>query len=426
MKAYKSLLLSGIGLILLVIFGCAAFTQYGKLEKSARQYYISGSYDMAVFDCARALKINPNYEKAQLLIQDAFKVAVNEHESKLAELKPSKAKFKWDEIVTEYEALIKLNKTIKELPTLRVKKTNEEIKFKTTDYSHNLSEAKTKAAEVHYQEGVQLSEKEGIDIQKQAAKEFKAAMVFISEYKDASTLYERARTAGIKRMAIIPFEDKSGKGRKYGDLPGMIVDDIVSDVMNDPSAMEFLEIISRDQLELVMQEQALRQTGILDEKSAVELARILGVHEILTGKITQIIYTPSNTVSKNVRQERKVVVGEEKYKDKKGKTRTRNVYGNVNATATIYTRTTSAKIAGSYKMIDVKTAKLKKSESFTGNSNFKHEWATFRGDERALDRDVSRLASESEKPEPVEEEMVNGAAKNLARSLSRTLREYAR
>jgi len=328
--------------------------------------------------------------------------------------------------VTEYEALIKLNKTIKELPTLRVKKTNEEIKFKTTDYSHNLSEAKTKAAEVHYQEGVQLSEKEGIDIQKQAAKEFKAAMVFISEYKDASTLYERARTAGIKRMAIIPFEDKSGKGRKYGDLPGMIVDDIVSDVMNDPSAMEFLEIISRDQLELVMQEQALGQTGILDEKSAVELARILGVHEILTGKITQIIYTPSNTVSKNVRQERKVVVGEEKYKDKKGKTRTRNVYGNVNATATIYTRTTSAKIAGSYKMIDVKTAKLKKSESFTGNSNFKHEWATFRGDERALDRDVSRLASESEKPEPVEEEMVNGAAKNLARSLSRTLREYAR
>ncbi|MBC8421028.1 MAG: hypothetical protein H8E10_20825 [Desulfobacterales bacterium] len=426
MKAYKSLLLSGTGLILLVIFGCAALTQYGKLEKSARQYYIRGSYDMAVFDCARALKINPNYEKAQLLIQDAFRAAVNSHENKLAELKPSKAKFKWDDIVSEYEALIQLNKVVKELPTLRVKKTKEVIKFEITDYSENLAEAKTNAAEAHYQEGLVLSEKEGVDIQKQAAKEFKAAMVFISEYKDAGTLYERARTAGIKRMAIIPFEDKSGKGRKYGDLSGMIVDDIVSDVMNDPSAMEFLEIISRDQLELVMQEQALGQTGILDEKSAVELARILGVHEILTGKMTQIIYTPSNTVSKNVRQESKVVVGEEKYKDSKGKTRTRNVYGNVNATATIYTRTTSAKIAGSYKMIDVKTAKLKKSASFTGNSNFKHEWATFRGDERALDRDVSRLASESEKPAPVEEEMVNGAAKNLARSLSMTLKEYAR
>lgn len=426
MKARKLLLLGGIALIISLIFGCAALTQYGKLESSARKYYQMGNYDFAVFDCARALKINPSYEKAQVLIQDAFRAAVNSHESKLAELKPSKAKFKWDEIVTEYEALIKLNKTIKELPTLKVKKTNEVIKFEITDYSENLVEAKTNAAEAHYQEGLDLSEKEGIDIQKQAAKEFKAAMVFIPEYKDAGTLYERARTAGIKRMAIIPFEDKSGKGRKYGDLPGMIVDDIVSDVMNDPSAMEFLEIISRDQLELVMQEQALGHTGIIDEKSAVELARILGVHEILTGKMTQIIYTPSNTVSKNVRQESKVVVGEEKYKDSKGKTRTRNVYGNVNATATIYTRTTSAKIAGSYKMIDVKTAKLKKSESFTGNSNFKHEWATFRGDERALDRDVSRLASESEKPAPVEEEMVNGAAKNLARSLSRTLKEYAR
>lgn len=426
MSGNKIAKIVGGTLLLCLMLGCAGLSQYGKLESSARKYYQRGNYDLAVFDCARALKINSSYEKAQILIQDAFRAAVNSHESKLAELKPSKAKFKWDEIVTEYEALLKLNKTIKELPTLKVKKTNEVIKFEITDYSENLAEASTNAAEAHYQEGLDLSEKEGIDIQKQAAKEFKAAMVFIPEYKDAGTLYERSRTAGIKRLAIIPFEDKSGKGRKYGDLPGMIVDYIVSDVMNDPSAMEFLEIISRDQLELVMQEQALGQTGILDEKSAVELARILGVHEILTGKITQIIYTPSNTISKNVRQEAKVVVGEEKYIDKKGKKRTRNVYGNVNATATIYTRTTSAKIAGSYKMIDVKTAKLKKSESFTGNSNFKHEWATFRGDERALDRDVGRLASESEKPAPVEEEMVNQAANNLASSLSRTLKEYAR
>ena len=426
MNGNKIAMIFGGTLLLSLMLSCAAFTQYGKLESSARKYYQRGNYDLAVFDCAKALRQNPNYEKAQTLIQDAFRAAVNKHDGKIADVKVSTEKFKWDELVSEYEALIKLNKTIKELPTLKVKKTNEVIKFETTDYSQNLSEAKTSAAEVHYQEGLDLSEKEGVDIQKQAAKEFKAAMVFIPGYKDAGTLYERARTAGIKRLAIIPFEDKSGKGRKYGDLPGMIVDDIVSDVMNDPSAMEFLEIISRDQLELVMQEQALGQTGILDEKSAVELARILGVHEILTGKITQIIYTPSNTISKNVRQEAKVVVGEEKYITKKGKTRTRDVYGKVNATATIYTRTTSAKIAGSYKMIDVKTAKLKKSESFTGTSNFEHKWATFRGDERALDRDTSRLASKSEKPAPVEDEMVNKAARNLAISLSTTLKKYAR
>lgn len=422
-----NIIIKNIGLffILCLVVGCAGFAQYGKLEKSARKNYQQGRYDKAVFESAEALRIKPEYEKAQQLIQDAFRAAVNAHDGKIAELKASTAKFKWDEIVSEYKALTKLNQAIRDIPTLRAKKTKEEIIFKITNYSKNMSEAKSNAAEFHYKEGVKLSENEGVDIQKEAAKQFKATMGFIPDYKDASQRYDKARAAGIKRIAIIPFEDKSGKGRMYGDIPGMIVDDIVSDVINDPSAMEFLEIITRDQLERIIQEQRLGLSGMIDEKSAVNLGRILGVHEILTGKITQIIHTPTTTVRKNVRQEVDVIVGEEKYTDAKGKTKTRNVWGKVHATCTIYTRETSARIVGSYKIIDVKTGKLKKSESFTGKSNFKHEWATFRGDERALDRVVSRLVSKSERPAPVKEVLVNQAAGNLARSLSRTLKEYA-
>jgi len=426
MKAKKLLLLGMITLTLFFIFGCAALTQYGKLDKSAHQYYAQGNYDLAVFNSAKALRLNPNYEKSQILIKDAFKAGVNSHKNKITELKASTAKFKWDEIVSEYEALIKLNQTIKELPTLTTKKTKEVIKFETADYTNELAESKNNAAEAHYQEGLTLSKREGIDIQKKAAKEFKAAMSFIPDYKDASSLYDKSRKAGIKRLAIIPFEDKSGKMGKYGDLSGMIVDDIVSNVMADQSAMEFLEIISRDQLEMVMQEQELGLTGIIDEKTAAEVGKVLGLHEILTGKITQIIYTPERTVSKNVRQKGRAVVGEEKYVDKKGKTRTRDVWGDVYANVTIYTRTTGAKIAGSYKVIDIKTAKLKENESFTGDSNFKYEWAKFSGDERALDRETKNLASNTENPAPVEDEMINKAAKDLSRSLSSKLKEYAR
>ena len=421
MKKNRILLSSLIMLVLSLVFSCAVFTQYGRLESNARQHYVGGKYDLAVFDCVKALKIKPDYAKAQVLIQDALKAAVNAHQSKLAELQPSTAKFKWDDIVSEYEALTNLNKAIKGLPTLRVKKTNE-----VTDCSVELAEAKTNAAEAHYQEGLTLSQKEEIDIQKQAAKEFKTAMRYIPQYKDATDLYEEARRKGIKRIAIIPFEDKTGKAGKYGDLSGMIVDDIVSDVMNDASAMEFLEIISRDQLEAVMREQDLGMTGVLDESTAMALGKILGVNELLTGKISQIVYTPTNTITKNVRQEKSVVVRTEKYKDDKGKDRTRNIYGDVYARVKVYTRTTNSKITGSYKIIDVKTAKLKKSESFTGNANFKHEWATFTGDERALDWGTRRLAGASEEPAPVETEMINRAGKDLSRSLSSTLKKYTR
>ena len=171
-------------------------------------------------------------------------------------------------------------------------------------------------------------------------------------------------------MAIIPFADKSGKAGKYGALSEMITDNIISRVMNDPSATEFLEIISRDQLEQVVKEQKLELSGIIDEKTVSEIGKILGLHEILTGEITEIIYTPVRTISRNIRQKQNVVVREEEYKDSKGKTHTKDIYGDVYANVKIYTKTTGAKIVGSYKIIDVKTAKLKTSRSFSGVSNF--------------------------------------------------------
>ncbi len=260
---------------------------------------------------------------------------------------------------------------------------------------------------------------------KKAAKEFKAAENTYTGYRDAARRYEECRKAGIKRMAIIPFEDKSGKMGKYGDISGMIVDDIVSDVMSNKDAMEFLEIISRDQLGIVMREQELGLIGIIDEKTASELGKVLGLHEILTGKITQIIYTPERIITKNEKQKERAVVRKEKYKDSEGKTHTKNIYGDVFANVKIYTKTTSAKIAGSYKIIDVKTAKIKTSRSFSGNADFKTKWATYSGDERALNRNARKLTQKDEEPAPVEEEMVNRAAKDLIKSLAKTLIEYA-
>jgi len=83
----KKLLVSGIVLTLFLIAGCAAFTKYGKLEKSALQYYQKGDYDTAVFKAAESLKLNPKYDKAQALIKNAFKAAVNTHKSKIKKLK---------------------------------------------------------------------------------------------------------------------------------------------------------------------------------------------------------------------------------------------------------------------------------------------------------------------------------------------------
>ncbi len=410
--------------VLSLTCGCATFMKYGKLEESARGNYQRGNYDLAVFDCVAALKLKPDYDKAQALIKDAFRMAVDVHESRIKELNLSSAKFRWDEIVSEYEALIKLHQIVKSLPTLTDKETDEAMKFELTDYTQDLAEAKINAAEAHYQEGIRLSQNDDIDSHKQAAKEFKAACGFCPGYKDAEELYEQERQAGIKRIAIIPFEDKTGKAGKYGSLSDIIVDDVVSDIMRDPDAMEFLEIISRDQLAQVLQEQDLGQSGIVGSQTAADIGKVLGVHEIVTGKISQIIYIPPATVTRNESREKEVATGTEKYTDSNGKAQQRTVYGKVRATVYIHTRTASASISGSYAIVEARTARLKRSESFSERNEFKCQWATFSGDERALNYDDKKYGPET--PAPVEEEMVNRAAKKLSVSLAGTLKDYAR
>ena len=59
-----------------------------------------------------------------------------------------------------------------------------------------------------------------METQKRAAKEFKVVEEFVPGYKDVQIRYEQSRNAGVKRMAIPTFEDKSGKARAYGALDG--------------------------------------------------------------------------------------------------------------------------------------------------------------------------------------------------------------
>jgi hypothetical protein len=424
MKSLLNITVYSFYLILLV--ACAASTQYGKLEQSARQQYQSGNYDQAVYDSAASLRINPTYDKSQTLIQEAFRVAVDVHKSRIDELNPSTSKFKWDDIVSEYEQLIKLNKTVRELPTLINQKTNEVIKFEVVDYSKNLADAKTNAAEAHYQEGLRLSKQENTDFQKKAAIEFKAAQSFVPGYKDAGEFYEKSRRAGIKRIAIIPFADKSGKAGRYGAIAEETVDGIVSQVMNDQSATEFLEIVSRDQLEQVMHEQKLMVTDVIDEKTVVQAGKILGVHEFVTGKITQIVVTPERTTNSTVREETDVCDNTRKYIDKDGKKQEECIWSKAFANVTKYKRTAGATISGSYNIIDVKTAKVKDSQSFKGEYKFDCVWARISGDKRALSKDSQDLVAKDEQVAPVAEEMVNKAVGNLSDTLASSFKRYAR
>jgi tetratricopeptide (TPR) repeat protein len=423
----KNIRYSFVAIILLLIAtSCAYFTEYGTLERNARKSYGNGNYDNAVMDCAQALRVNPTYEKALILIQDAHKSAVSSHEYTILRLEQSTDKFKWDQLVTEYESMLNLREILLTLPELKSPTTGKSISFIVADYYLELDIAKNNAAESHYNEGISLIKSGNIETKKQAARQFKRALHYVRNYKDALSQYEEARFDAVLRLAIVPFENKSGKRRKYGAIAESILDGTVNALMQDEEITEFLDIISRSELDFVLKELKLGSSGLINEETAVELGNIVGAHKILTGKITQIIYTPSRTVKKNITEKSRVVVGKEKYTDKNGQVKKRNIYDTVSAYITIYTRSTKATVTGACHIIDVKTGKTEWSESITGLAEIETSWAKYRGDKRALTWRQSQLIKKGEQLVPVEEEMINIAAQNSIINLTLSLKEFTK
>ena len=419
--------------LMCVAFLTSCATKHGDLMKRAQANYQTNRYEAALQDTVAALKLKPDYAQAQDLVVTFFNAAVKVRENKIRSLEATPSKFKWDEIVAEYKGLIEINNLVSNLPPTALihAKTKQRITFDTKDYTNQLAEASEKSAEVHYQEGILIAASgNDVDTQKRAAKEFKKAEQYVPGYKDASIRYEESRAAGVKKMAILPFEDKSGKAHLYGALSETITDQIVDSVINDPSAREFLDLVSRDQLERVMEEQHLGLTGLVDERTAASLGQVLGVHEIVVGKITDILYVPERTRSKKISQSGTISVasGTETYTDSNGKVRTRTKYvdKNVSATVTHYTRQSSASITGSYRILDVQTAVLKGSGVFNEKSDFKAEWGGYTGHKSALNKFYSQLCGVDEQFAPTEDEMVRDLADKLSNQLAEKFKTYAR
>ncbi len=413
----------------LILTSCSG--KHSEFMDRAQANYWNKDYNAALRDTVSALQYNPNYEKAQTYVKAFFDTAVRVHQENINTLENNSNRFKWDQLMVEYEGLIEVNSLVKSLPPLTNKKTSQPITFDIKHYTAELNNAAKKAAEAHYQEGIHLAELfDDPDTQKRAAKEFKIVEEFIVGYKDTQNRYEHSRSAGVKRIAILTFEDKTGKRRIYGALSETITDKIISSILNDSEATEFLTIVSRNHLQQVIAEQDLNLADLLDRRTVAGLGNVLGVHEIVVGQITQIIYIPPETKLTTLNRKKTVrkKTGTERYVDKNGNVKTRPKYSDVTLTAKLlhYELKSSISIIGSYKILDAQTAELKKADNFNTAHDFIAEWGSFTGNEEALTRDDHILVAREKEKTPIQEAMVLDAANKLADELAEALKMYVR
>lgn len=426
-----------------------------QLERSAQAHYQRKEYLDAIKDLVHALKIKPRHKDSQEAIvwmfpksieacKDLLKkseetcVFIDSGTESLREKEEKKLEEK-RKMINIYKYINALNAEVKSLPPIELRKENRMLEFDIEDQGLNImkvtreiEQMKETIAEEYYNEGLLLMAEDTPGKQKAAAKKFAKAQEYIPKYKDAAELYEQARKAAVQRVAVVPFENKSGKGH-LGAVEETLADMLTASLV----ASEFVDVISRAELEQVLAEQKLELSGVIDDNTAVEVGKILGVNYIITGKITQIATNNPSTQVRSIQDSKQITIYADTGEEVTTGAAVVNMIGTlaggetrktrektVNALVTEYTQIATAKISGSYKLIDIETAQIKETSAYTEKAEFKSQWGGYTGDKRALSPQNVKLCQQQQQPVPSSEEMVSTCIEKLAKSLTNDINKY--
>lgn len=94
-------------------------------------------------------------------------------------------------------------------------------------------------------------------------------------------LINQARVAELTSVAVLPFEDAPGA---YGQRSGTAVSGFVT---SELAGSRRFRIVERSRLKSIMNEQNLQTADMIDEDTAVKVGRMLGVHAVIVGCVSQ-------------------------------------------------------------------------------------------------------------------------------------------
>ncbi|MEX1384089.1 hypothetical protein, partial [Lutibacter sp.] len=387
----------------ILLFSCLLMTlssysqSASQIKRAMNNYYDDGDYVNASLKAIDYIRVKPKSKDGQEVLSVSFNMALEILNEDILDLKNKSKTFISDNtvnyrrrIIEKYNLLKKLDRKGREVLVI-IKKKKVKLNFNRVNVTEELELAQKSlvesinlATEMHYKKGVEFSKNLTRGSQKAAAKEFKKATNYTSGYKDCNVLYETARKNATTRVAILPFDNKSGT-TQFGSAGEMISDKLRSEILNNASANEFIEIYTRDRLNSILQEHDLNHNnGIINQSSIAKFGQALGVHLIITGKVMQLTSSHGEKIRDAERRRSvNVAIGTKKYIDSKGKERTKTVYGDVVARMTDFHKTATANIKGSYEVIDIESAQILASSQYGEDYKWENNWTTFLGDKRA-------------------------------------------
>jgi tetratricopeptide (TPR) repeat protein len=357
--------------------------------KSASKLYEKGNYDEAVQVAVKKLQKDPNDVKLKALVQDAYHYAVTDHENRIRSFSENDNESKWESLYYEYSSLQNLYNSIFRSPSVF------EL-VQPTDYSSYLNTYAEKAADVHYNHGVQWMSNNNKQSFKTAYREFQTAMRFKPGDANIQQMVAEAYDAALTKVVIIPADDY---GFRYGSYNYQLknFDDGIIRNLQYNTGNEFvkfyttwdvqsLNIIPNEFVEMHFTQLNLGRTK--DNYSTKEVSK-----EVV---IKEKVYKPDSLVKE---------------------------YGKVYAKITTTQRTIYSEGNLNISIRD-NSGRWLWNDNITGSHGWSTEFSTYTGDERALSDEDKKLINKTKENPPREEEVINCIKENIYNNFISRIRNY--
>jgi hypothetical protein len=336
--------------ILLFTLGCS----------SGKRSFERGDYDQAVYTAVNRLQKDPDNSKALQTLKQAYRYADEGHQLNIKELSVSADPLRWEGVMREYEALNRLSDAIQRCPSCRQAVGSQQ------KYTAQLTEARGKAAEVRYARGLQLLKEKNRQSAKLAYADFQRAEALSPGLKDVRQKIEEAYWAAVLKVVVEPVEVRRG----VYELSNEYFQNKIFEYLQGYEQASFIKFYTPKQVR--------NQKFVPDQVLTLSFDDFVVGQTYLKEKETEV-------------KRDSVKISAPKEKD---------VYATVKAQYITFEKTITSTGLLDFRVMDWTTKNIITQEKMPGTFIWHDEWATYRGDDRALTDVHKKLVNRKESPNP--------------------------
>ncbi|KLT65064.1 hypothetical protein [Pedobacter sp. BMA] len=320
-----------------------------------------GDYDASVAKAVSRLQNSPKNAEAQQVLKTAYEFAIQDHLRKIDEAKLSNDLFRWEQIMYDYQKLNQLADDINTCPACLT------IVPNPAKYIKEVADSRYNAAAARYSSGTGFLNENTRSSAKKAYYEFEKVQNLQPNYKDVKAKLDEAYWAAVTRVVVQPILVNRGPYKLSADYFQQQIDGFIGNY----SRNKFVIFYSEDQA--------------TDQKIVPDQVLSLNFDDFVVGQ-TYV----KERVEKIKRDS--VVIGE---------TRERKpIYGTVKATLSIFDKNISSSGLLDMTIMDWQSKKVIRQQKFPGTYVWRDSWASYKGDDRALDKNQLVLTRRKESLPP--------------------------